>query len=229
MSGLPIDLATLPGPAQKLLGPAAPGPAKIMAARGIIPGLKPAEIVTVIALLTLNDDAKVAEAAKASVAKLPPPMLTGALGADLHEFVIDLLVEHYAKEAEVVEKLLRMAQLSSDSLALLAMRATEQTGELIATNEKRLLQSPRAIERLYMNKQVRMSTADRLLELAVRNNLELDIPAFKEAATAIQHELVPEPTPEPTFDDLLFQETEQVAKETALEADEDTHEVDDEG
>jgi hypothetical protein len=229
MSGLPIDLATLPGPAQKLLSPAAPGPAKIMAARGIIPGLKPAEIVTVIALLTLNEDAKVADAARTSFAKLPPPMLTGALGGDLHEFVIDQLVEHYAKDADAVEKLLRLPNLSADSLTLLAMRATEHTGELIATNEKRLLTNPRAIERLYMNKQVRMSTADRLLELAVRNNLELDIPAFKEAAIAIQHELIVEPTPEPTFDDLLFKETEQVAAVTVLAGDEDTHEVDDEG
>ena len=39
-----------------------------------------------------------------------------------------------------------------------------------------------------MNKATRMSTADRILELAVRNKVELHgIPAYKEAATAIGH------------------------------------------
>jgi hypothetical protein len=92
-----------------------------------------------------------------------------------------------------------------------------------------MLQHPRVIEKLYMNKAVRMSTADRLIELAVRNGLELDIPAFKEAAAAIQNELIAEPSEEPTFDDVLFQETEQVAQAAEVAADEDTHEVDDEG
>ena len=41
----PIDISSLPGPAQKILGPSAPAPAKMMAAKGIIPGLKPGDIV----------------------------------------------------------------------------------------------------------------------------------------------------------------------------------------
>ena len=230
MPGLPIDPTSLPGPAQKLLSPAAPAPARLMAAKGIIPGLKPGDIVTVLALLTLNDDAKVAESAQATLAKLPPPIMTGALAADLHGFVIDRLIDHHAQDGDVVEKLLRMPRLSVEGLELLAQRANERTGELIATNERRLLESPSVIEKLYMNKQVRMSTADRLLELAVRNNLELDIPAFKEVATAIQNELIVEATPEPTFDDVLFVETDQVAQDAKLHSEEDdTHEVDDEG
>lgn len=231
MSGPPIDIATLPAPAQKLLGPGAPVPAKMMAAKGIIPGLKPGDIVTVIALLAQSEDEKICEAATATLAKLPPPLLNGVLAAtNLHAFVVDRLAEHYAAEAEVVEKLLRMPQLGVEALERLAERADERIGELIATNESRLLESPSVIEKLYMNKRVRMSTADRLLELAVRNNIELGIPAFKEAAIAIQNELIVEATPEPTFDDVLFRETEHVAQTTQLSSDEDdTHEVDDEG
>ena len=56
------------------------------------------------------------------------------------------------------------------------------------------------IEKLYMNKSVRMSTADRLIELAVRNGLTLGIPAFKEAAEAIKETLITEPTDEPNFE-----------------------------
>ena len=54
-----------------------------------------------------------------------------------------------------------------------------------------MLAHPPIIERLYMNKATRMSTADRIIELAVRNKLELTgIPAYKEVAIAIGQELI---------------------------------------
>jgi hypothetical protein len=92
-----------------------------------------------------------------------------------------------------------------------------------------MLRFPTVIEKLYMNRQVRMSTADRLVELAVRNGIELGIPAFKEAAQAILNELIAEPMGEPTPDDLHFKEVTALAEELAIADDEDTHEVDEEG
>jgi len=81
-----------------------------------------------------------------------------------------------------------------------------------------------------MNKATRMSTADRILELAVRNKIELQgIPAYKEAAAAISQELIAEPTPEPTPDDIHFIETAAVADQTPLNPElEDTHRLDEE-
>jgi hypothetical protein len=225
-----VDLEKLPGPAKKILGPGAPTPLKLMAAKGVIPGLKPGDIVTVIALLTEATEPEVASTASATLKKLPPPVMTGALGADLEPFVIRLLADAYSAEIDVVEKLARMPRIDGDALALLAERATEKMGEIIAVNEQRLLENPRVIEKLYMNKNVRMSTSDRLLELAVRNDIELAIPAFREAAAAIRNELIPEPTEAPTYDDVLFAQTEQLAGHLHLEsAEDDTHEVDDEG
>lgn len=225
-----VDLEKLPGPARKILGPGAPTPLKLMAAKGVIPGLKPGDIVTVIALLTEASEPEVASTASATLKQLPPPVMTGALGADLEPFVIRLLADAYSGEIAVVEKLARMPRIDGVALALLAERATEKIGEIIAVNERRLLENPRVIEKLYMNKNVRMSTSDRLLELAVRNDIELAIPAFREAAAAIRNELIPEPTKERTYDDVLFSETEQLARQLPLEsALDDTHEVDDEG
>jgi len=226
---LAIDLSKLPGPAQKLLGGGAPAPARLMASKGIIPGLKPADVVTVIAALTEDEDPKVAESAQATFEKLPPPMLAGALSADLEGAVIDKLAVAYATDADVVEKLLRLPSLGTEALEVLAERCNEKIGELIATNEQRLLKNPTVIEKLYMNKRVRMSTADRLLELAVRNGLELNIAAFKEAAAAIKNELIMEASPEPTPDDLLFAEADELARQAELGEEDDTHIVDDEG
>jgi hypothetical protein len=75
-----------------------------------------------------------------------------------------------------------------------------------------------------------MSTADRLVDLAVRNKIELEIPAFKQAAAAIANQLIPEPTEERTFDDELFQKADEIAREVGeIADDEDTHEANDEG
>jgi len=90
-----------------------------------------------------------------------------------------------------------------------------------------LLANKSIIEKLYLNKSTRMSTADRILELAVRNGLQLAIPAFKEAAAAIQGELIAEPQAEATPDDLLFRETEAIVEQKDIPL-ERTHALDEE-
>ncbi|HEY3495970.1 MAG TPA: hypothetical protein VGK73_14830 [Polyangiaceae bacterium] len=224
-----VDVSALPVPAQKALAPEAPLPLRTMAARGVLPGLKPGDIVTVVSVLTRDTEAPIADTARATLAKLPPPILNGALAADLAASVIEALVDALPRNHDVVLAVLKMPRVSTAALERMASAADEQAGEIIATNEELMLAHPSVIERLYMNKSVRMSTADRLVELAVRNNIELGIPAFKEAAAAIMNQLIAEPSPEPNFDDLHFRETAQIADRTELADDEDTHEVDEDG
>ena len=224
-----IELELLGAAVQKVLSDAAPMPVQMMAARGVIPGAKPHEIVIAITVLARRDDEKLRETARNALAKLPPPILNGALSADLPGSVIAELASLYTNQHEITEQLLRMPRISGVALEQMASGADERTGELIATNEELMLKHPVVIEKLYMNKRVRMSTADRLIELCVRNNIELSIPAFKEAAMAIKNELIPEASTEPTFDDVLFKETQEAAAQVALGDDEDTHELDDEG
>ncbi len=227
---LAIDLSRLSAPAQRVLGPAAPLPAKMMAASGIVPGAPAGDVVAIVAFLTEHEDTKVAAKARETIRKLPAPILNGALGADLDPAVLVLLSDAYVDSAEVVERLLRMPRIDVNALEILAARADEKIGEIVATNEERLLANPTVIEKLYMNKRVRMSTADRILELAVRNGLVLSIPAFKEAAQAIKNELIAEPGPEPTYEDNLAREADEIGTRIALDAAvEDTHVADEEG
>lgn len=227
---LAIDIQKLPPQAQKILGPGAPPPMRMMAASGIVPGLKPQDLVAVVALLTESEDAKVADKARQTLRALPPPVLQSVLSADLEPAVIDLLADGYSSNAEVVEKLLRQPRLGCAALEIFATRADERIGELVATNESALLANPTVIEKLYMNKRVRMSTADRVLELAVRNGLELSIPAFKEAAAAIKNELIAEASEEPTYEDKVAKQALVIGDKIKLDtAVDDTHEVDDEG
>jgi len=224
-----VDLSALPVPAQKALAPDAPAPLRTMAARGVLPGLKPGDIVIVVSVLAGSADATLATTARATLEKLPLPVLAGALTADLPGSVIERLVEARPREEAVVLGVLQMPRVTTAALEQLAAAADEKTGEIIATNEVLMLAHPTVIEKLYMNKQVRMSTADRLIELAVRNGIELGIPAFKEAAAAIMNELIPEPSEEPTYDDVHFKQLDALAQQIALDDGEDTHEVDEEG
>ncbi len=226
----PVDLETLPAPARKILDPASPAPLRQMAAKGLAPGLKPGEALTVLAMLSEASDEGLAATARATIDKLPVPLLNGALGGPLPAGVVGLLAPKYAQNVAVAEKILTHPSVAADTVADMAKVASEAVAELIATNEQRLLANPAIIERLYMNKATRMSTADRILELAVRNKIELTgIPAYKEAATAIGMELIAEASAEPTPDDLLFNETDAAAKKVELDASrEDTHRLDEE-
>jgi hypothetical protein len=226
----PVDLAKLSAPARKLLDPASAGPMQQMAARGVAPGVKPGEAVTVVALLSESSDPAVAAIAQATLAKLPAPVLNGALSGDLPPGVLALLAPRYAHNAVIMEKVLAHPAMPPEAVADVAAAADEAVAELVAINEQRLLAHPAIIEKLYMNKATRMSTADRVLELAVRGGIELPgIPAYREAATAIGMELISERSAEPTPDDALFQETDAAAQRAAIDASkEDTHRLDEE-
>jgi hypothetical protein len=228
-----LDPAQLQGPAQKIAAPTAPPKLQEMAAKGIAPGVKPADMVALLVILSASERPAVKETAEKTLAALPDPLLNGALAVgDLHPAVIEALARAYPERLEVLEKLIAMPQIHGETVEELAKTGSEAVTELIATNEDRLLKNQRIIELLYLNRRTRMSTADRLIDLAVRNGLTLTgIPAFKEAAAAIQDELIPMASDEPTPDDLLFQETQDLAERLAAEtaADEDTHRLNDTG
>ena len=219
-----VDVSQLPVGAQRLLDPASPAPLRQMAARGIAPGLKPGDALTVLALLSEAADPALADLASATLRKLPPPLINGALGGPMQPGVLDVLGPLYARDMPVMERVLTHPSILPGTVARIARAASEPVSELIATNEERLLAFPAIIEQLYLNKYTRMSTADRILELAVRNRIELTgIPAFKEAALAIANELIAEPTEEPTPDDLDFLAALNTAEQTVIGPDGDTH------
>ncbi len=199
-----------------------------MAARGIAPGLKPSDAVTVVALFAEGTDEVLAKSAKETLAKLPPQLITGALTPELPAGVLDVLVPTYLADPSMMERFLALPQIASETVAQIAAKCSEEIAEIVATNEERLLTHPAIIEKLYLNKHTRMSTANRALELAVRNKVKIEgIPAYEEAALALADELIPEASVEPNFSDILFKETNELGERLAAEAiAADTHELD---
>ncbi len=115
-----IDPSTLPANAQKILDPSGPAPLKAMAAKGLMPGLKPGEMLAVVVLLSQGADAN-GETAKKTLEKLPPPLINGALAvSDLHPAILDALGPIYARDAAISEKILHHPAIHPDTVVVMA-------------------------------------------------------------------------------------------------------------
>ncbi len=225
----PADLSALPGPVQRIVAPGGPAPARLGVAKGVLPGLRPEAIVLVVAVLASDADEALASTAKKTLETLAPPILAGALAAELQPVAIDALARAFATRVDVLERLVPSPSIHEDTLTWLAAAGSEAVTELVATNETRLLAHPSIIEKLYLNKNTRMSTADRLIDLAARSGIELHgIGGFREAVAALDEAALVEAGVS-TFEDQVFATTGDLADELDVGRDEHTHEHDESG
>lgn len=225
----PIPLQELPEALHRFCDPNGPVPARMMAAKGLVP-LGPADLLTVLYQLSHDPDRQVAASAGDKAAALPDNIVAGALSAALDSRVLDFYASKLQRNEKALEVILLNRTTADETVARLAKSAGEATCEMIATNEQRLLRCPDIISNLYHNRSARMSTVNRAVELAVRNNVTVDgIAAFKEVAAAIQGELVVEDLG-PTPADLAFNQTISLGEALVLETGDDPEalEADDE-
>jgi hypothetical protein len=189
----PLDPSTLSAAAQKALGP---GPARMMAARGMAP-LPPGDQVTVLYQLMIDSDPALSAAARATAVGMPDKLIAGALGdAKLDARVLDLFAQLVGDKPAVFDALVGNNAVGDATIATLAERAGAREIDRIAANEQRLLRHPEIIGAMYMNRHARMSTVDRAVELAVRNNVRVPgLACWDEIAKALQTEK-PQPTAE---------------------------------
>ena len=217
---LPLSVDQLPEAVRRFGNPKAPTPAKMMAAKGLVP-IQGAGLVTLLAQLSADSDAGVREAAGTSFDALPDLVLLPACEGELHASVLDEVARRFRRRETVLERVVLNAGTADTTIELIARTSSEQLSEIIATNQQRLLGAPLIVEALYKNKNMRMSTADRLVELCARNGVQLHgIPAFQAHVDAIRGQLIPEPTDEPLPSDAAFTELlEEDADEQAIAID----------
>jgi hypothetical protein len=186
MQRVPLTPEQIPAELQPYLGPDAPGARLMMLARGMAPGLSPAALGLGLYQASLHENAKIAESARKTASELPDTVIQGLLGAVAVPVVLDFLSEALrSRPAHLERLLLNQATPDETVLGLTSTIRSEALLELIAQNEARLLRCPKIIEVLYLNPVTRMSTAKRAVELAIRNGLTLDLPAFKEIAAGL--------------------------------------------
>ncbi|MCC6747665.1 MAG: hypothetical protein IT371_08415 [Deltaproteobacteria bacterium] len=187
----PLEPELLNAGLLRVVGPAAPAPAKMMAAKGLAP-LGPKDLAVALYQLSRDADAKIAQAAAATADGLPENILAAALGEALDPRVLDFFATRVSRRPVLAERVLLNRAVHDETLVTLAGTMQERELEILAGNQERILRCPAIVEAVYFNKSARMSTVDRLLELAVRHGLVLPrVPHYKELAASILGHALP--------------------------------------
>jgi hypothetical protein len=217
---LPMPTDAVPERLRRFADPNAPGPAKMMAARGMVP-VKGGDLVMLLAQLSVDRDPAVSQAARDTLDGLPEGVLLPACSEDLHPAVFHEIALRFSKNDEVLAALAANHSVADATIAKISTHCPERITEIISVNQQRLLGAPEIIEALYKNRNTRMSTADRLIELAARHDLELaGIPMYEELKRQVLGQLIPEPSEEPLpSDDAFTKALEQDADQDAVEVD----------
>ena len=130
--------------------------------------------------------------------------------------MLDFFARRVFGKPPLLEQVLLNKATADETFRHLATLVDERGLEMIAKNEERLLRHPPIIAALYLNPKTRMSTAQRALELAVRNNVRVEgIPAFDEAARAIEQSGAPDPAVAAKEDAAFTRATEVAVDQSA--------------
>jgi len=217
---LPIPLDAVPERLRRFADPNGPAPARMMAARGMVP-VKGGDLVLLLVQLSADPDPSVSKAAGDTLKDLPETVLLPACEEDLHAGIFHEVARRFSTHDDVLARLVQNHAVADATIAAISAHCPERITEIISVNQQRLLGAPQIIEALYKNRNTRMSTADRLIELAARHEVELTgIPMFEELKKAIQGQLIPEATDEPLpSDDAFSKALEEDTDEDAVERD----------
>lgn len=181
-----IEPAKFPAKVRKFVDPAAPASMRMMVARGMVP-MKPLVQVCALYQLWTTGDATIKQAAEQSIAKLPAGTVRSVASERLLPVVLDWLADRYVSDLRILRTLLSNRQTDGETFLRLAKGADENLCEALATNQARLLDTPGLIESLYLNPNTRASTADRVVDFGIRNNVDLSsLPNYEEMVAAIQ-------------------------------------------
>jgi hypothetical protein len=216
----PIAIDRLPDQLQKHLKPGAPMPLKMMAAQGMLP-VSPDQQLAALYNLHNDSDDKVREAVSKTIQDMPQNIIAPTVEKMQHPGVLDWLAASRPGDDLILSSVITNRATHDNTVARLAGRVPGRLVEIIATNQVRVLGAPIIIEQIYQNPNARMATVDRLVELAMRENIELTgIPGLRDAMAAGHEKLFGdkdkrEGLGEDDFASLMREEANKVNEEAA--------------
>ena len=183
MPDCPLSLDVLPKPLQKHADEKAPVPLRLMGAKGLVPAVAPADMVTLLYFLTFDGEAGVREAAVKTAEGLPDKIWSVALRSDgVRGPVLDWLADRFSGKELALELILLNQATLDETVARVAHTASQKLGEIIRQNELRILRHDAIIRALCQNQNALASTIDGACDFCVRNGLTLlDVPQMVEA------------------------------------------------
>ena len=137
---------------QAIVSGTAPQPARLAAARGLLP-LPQSDLLEVLVALCLSDDSEIAEAATETLQSEPPEdLLIAAKADDTAPSVLAYLATLESGTRDLHEAAILNNKTPDNALAKLAASATDTSLlELIAINQQRLVRFPDIIEAILGN------------------------------------------------------------------------------
>src|SRR5262249_49470991 len=123
-----------------------------------------------------------------TAAGLPEKLVAGTLADPKTDpRVLDFFVLLALDRPSVVQAVVLNPSVKDETVASVAAKGDAAAIDLVSQNEQRLLRHPEVIAAMYLNRHARMSTVDRVVELAVRNNVRVPgLAAWDEVALALQ-------------------------------------------
>src|SRR5690349_20377618 len=135
---LPLPADQLPASIRRFCEPGAPQPARMMAARGMVP-VRGADQLMLLLQLSADPDAAIAGSATEALNKLPEPVLLPAAEAAMPASFLDHLAERFREVEAVLERVVANPATHSETVEWVALRCSERVSERISVNEQRLL------------------------------------------------------------------------------------------
>ena len=183
MAECPLPLDALPKPLQKHADPKAPPALRSMGAKGLVPAVAPADLVTLLFFLSHDADEAIAATAIRTAEGLPDKITGVALRDEgLTPPVLDWLADRFTGKDATLELVLLNPQTSDQTVARLAPVVSQPLADIVRQNELRLLRHDPIIRGLCQNPNALASTVDGACDFCVRNGLTLlDVPQLVEA------------------------------------------------
>jgi hypothetical protein len=217
MPGCPLPLDVLPKPLQKHADPKAPAPLRTMGAKGLVPAVAPVDLVTLLFVLSFDEDAAVRETSTRTAEGLPDKIYGVALRSETVKGpVLDWLADRFAGKDPALELVLLNAATPDETVARLAATAPQKLADIVRQNELRLLRHDEILRALCQNPNALASSVDGACDFCVRNGmLLLDVPQMVEAYKRV-HGVDPTARPPPpgeTAAALMSEYEEELARE----------------
>ncbi|NUN15990.1 MAG: hypothetical protein HUU55_20375 [Myxococcales bacterium] len=182
-----VPLEAVPQARRAMVGPDAPVPARMMAAKALLP-MPPDELVPTLAYLGSVPEQEISTAARASAIELPENIMASILGRrEMNPHVLDYYGRLFVGDSRYAEIILLNSSTPDETVRVMTTRTKRaDLLDLVAQNQVRYLRYPSIIEALYYNSETRMGAVSRAIESAARNDVSLaHIPGFREIQASI--------------------------------------------
>lgn len=184
-SGQAIPLDAISEGHRQLFDPARPDALRQRVARGLLPASFE-DLVPTLAKLTQDSDQTTATAARKTLSEMSDEQLGPVLSGLKDPHLLDTLARVLMGRPNMQRLIVVSRHTDDQTIAKLAATANRDVANAIAAAQVRALRTPAIIEALFFNPKAPHGAVNSLMELAIREGLELDhMPGYRELRLSI--------------------------------------------